>query len=113
MFKKDKKIKLTTSFDFINIGIYKSNIYLTNAFHASSIIGDCSEYNACVYYDKDDKLCIWFKDNKPNLGDICHESIHLAIKILKRVGVDISYDNDEALTYLAGYIFDELYKKLS
>lgn len=51
------------------------------------------------------------KNSKELLTDIHHESIHASIWILKEVGVEISFNNDEAITYLSSYMFKEIVKK--
>lgn len=43
---------------------------------------------------------------------ITHESVHAAWEILKESGVLLRRDNDEALTYLAGWISGWMHKKL-
>lgn len=44
---------------------------------------------------------------------ICHESIHAANGMLGACGVEISTDNDEALTYTSQFIFECIEKAIS
>jgi hypothetical protein len=43
------------------------------------------------------------------LDTINHECNHIANKVLQYSGVDITYDNDEAHTYLLGYLFEQAF----
>ena len=43
------------------------------------------------------------------LDTIIHETDHIAGKILQYSGVITDYDNDEAHTYLQGYIFQQVF----
>lgn len=52
------------------------------------------------------------KDCKNLLKTIHHEVIHAAIAILHHAGVPIEYENDETITYLSAYIFEQVVKKL-
>ena len=65
----------------------------TNAFAITEAIGPC------VVYIKE-----------PCQSLVMHESIHAAWDVLNHVGVNVDYDNQEALTYLAEYIFTETLK---
>jgi hypothetical protein len=52
-------------------------------------------------------VAIWIGSLDENWeGILCHESIHAANIILMQKGVKISTKNDEALTYLAQWIFE-------
>jgi hypothetical protein len=50
----------------------------------------------------------WFVPNKYLIGNIHHESVHLACGILDRVGVVICRESEEALTYLSQHIFEQV-----
>ncbi len=50
------------------------------------------------------------KFRKIHHGTITHESIHTSHFILKHVDIKENYENDEAETYLAEWITDEVYK---
>ena len=52
------------------------------------------------------------KENGDLLGNIHHESIHATIYILDKSGIEISYQNDESITYLSTYLFEKIINKL-
>ena len=49
--------------------------------------------------------------NKRDTNTVAHEATHLAMKTLEFAGVEIDYDNHEALAYLVGYITEQFTKK--
>jgi hypothetical protein len=60
-------------------------------------------------------IVIWLDDrsfNPENLGNLAHEANHAANYILKDRGIRGSRDNDEAASYLIGYIVKECSKAL-
>ncbi len=77
-----------------------------------------NSYQALTCYPTNDSkyfstVIMLLSESSPTLlTDIHHESIHCAIWILKEVGVEISYNNDEAITYLSSYIFKTALQKL-
>lgn len=59
------------------------------------------------------KVFIWLKDNKfENLGALCHECVHAANFILNDRGIKQDTNNDEALTYLAQWVFEKCLKHM-
>lgn len=86
--------------------------------YKSSLSVDINEYDALVCYPvKNSKhstttVMLLSTDNKNLLYNIHHESIHCAIWILHKVGVEISFQNDEAITYLSTYIFKQVVEGL-
>lgn len=72
-------------------------------------------YAAFYLLDREDKLeyshYIVLND-KFTIGELHHETIHCANKILGMAGVEFGYENDEALTYLSQYIFEEILSHL-
>ncbi len=52
------------------------------------------------------------KENGDLLGNIHHECIYAAIYVLDKSGIEISYQNDESITYLSTYLFKQIIKKL-
>lgn len=45
------------------------------------------------------------------LDDLSHEALHVAWTILENAGVNVDYEQQEPITYLAQYIFREYCKK--
>ena len=43
------------------------------------------------------------------LGTVGHEAFHVAHMVLDAVGVNLSFDSDEAYAYLIGHIIKEIY----
>lgn len=50
--------------------------------------------------------------DKHILSCVHHEVIHAATHILDKLGLEISYQNDESITYLSTYLFEKILKKL-
>jgi hypothetical protein len=51
------------------------------------------------------------KENRPH-GLISHEALHITSYILKRVGIDFSFETEEAYAYFLHYIIDNIYSKI-
>jgi len=77
---------------------------------------EAANFDALTVYptSKESYVSMLLQENSSNglLGNIHHECIHVAMHILHERGVVISYDNDEAITYLSTYIFKKICKKL-
>lgn len=79
--------------DYFNIDLYENS-------H-----GSCSHNSQGVV--------IWVKGNGYEaLENLCHESIHAANFTLDSKGVDVTTRNDEALAYLAQFVFRNCLKHL-
>jgi hypothetical protein len=62
-------------------------------------------------YDTENGVVIWLRQfDIKSLGILCHESIHAANFVLSYRGIKINQDDDEALAYLAQWIFQECMK---
>lgn len=56
-----------------------------------------------------------FADQAPDVGDVAHEALHLASRVLDQRGVPFDPDHHESHAYLVGWIVSkvfEVYKKL-
>lgn len=75
--------------------------------------------------DNDDIAEAWFLHDDPDTKNyililehnadghlVVHESIHAALMILDTCGQNYSSKNDEALTYLASFIYEQIVKRL-
>jgi hypothetical protein len=49
---------------------------------------------------------------KNNAKYLIHECLHAAWFVLDNVGVDVDVDNHEVLSYLQGYLYERIVKKL-
>ena len=84
---------------------------------ASNIIGSNSAAST-LFPEEGSKypnliIVLYPNNTDPNIySSVHHESIHAATKILDMRGVPISQENDEALTYLSMYIFEETCKTI-
>jgi hypothetical protein len=54
----------------------------------------------------------WLPRKSDLLSTIAHESFHATHSIMDKIGMDLSYNNDEAFAYLLGYIVGEISNKL-
>lgn len=52
------------------------------------------------------------KESGMLLSRIHHEVIHATTYILNKLGLEISYQNDESITYLSTYLFEKIINKL-
>ena len=52
------------------------------------------------------------KENGMLLSRIHHEVIHATTYILNKLGIEVSYQNDESITYLSTYLFEKIINKL-
>lgn len=52
------------------------------------------------------------KENFEGHASIAHEALHVAIEILISRGIPLTYDTEEAYTYLMGHLSREIYKNL-
>lgn len=56
--------------------------------------------------------CIYIALEDRTLGNLVHECIHAAYFILENAGVPITFDNQESVTYLSQYLFEQSLAKL-
>ena len=64
------------------------------------------------YFTKNNISIVRFVNiNKQDIphGLISHEALHITSYILKRVGIDFSFETEEAYAYLLHYIVDNIY----
>ncbi len=52
------------------------------------------------------------KVDKIDHGAIAHEALHITHFLLENKGIVLDYDNDEIVTYVLGWVVDEVYKFL-
>lgn len=98
----------------INLAIYEAKVrvyfslekYLKDFPHRKN--KDYSHTNAFATTEAIGPCVVYIREPSPSL--VMHESIHAAWDILDHVGVNVDYDNQEALTYMAEYIFTETLK---
>lgn len=77
---------------------------------------DINAYEALVIYKVEGwsqtPVIVLLSNEYKLLKNIHHETIHVAIHILEKSGIPISYENDETITYLSSYIFEQIVTKL-
>lgn len=71
-----------------------------------------SEGLAGVLVDEEGEAEFFVAIREKCIGTLSHECLHAAFFILENVGVEISFQNQEAITYLHQYIFEEALLKL-
>lgn len=74
------------------------NIAILNSSDAFSTEGDVPH-----------RLQIIYSKRKPS--DLCHEVVHIGVRVLSRLGIKITPKHDEPLAYLVDHLVDEYYKK--
>ena len=95
----------------IKVPIYNSEvIFVYNEKELKKYIKDGDIKNCDgKFYENNGNGVIYIGDKKS--GTLIHEIIHYAIYLLQDRGVEISYRNDECITYLAEYIYNQFIKK--
>lgn len=69
--------------------------------------GDISAYDGLVVNIGYGNNVLWVQslvNNPDDIGTLAHEAFHVTYDILKRVGIPLSNDSEEAYSYLIGYI---------
>lgn len=75
----------------------------------------CEDSLGMSYIPDDDEslpICMWLAADAPQ-SMMAHELVHVAMAVLHRAGVPISYANDEALAYLVSHLFKTLQARLA
>lgn len=65
--------------------------------------------NGGKFIDYDDRCCIAFSSNRPTVGMIAHECLHLSHSLFRAVGVPLDYENDEAQAYFVQWAVNKIY----
>ena len=65
-------------------------------------------WTACVFEGYRNRISLCLLNKKVDDNIIIHESIHLANRILNRVGVEITPYNDEVMAYLVPFIVNKI-----
>jgi len=71
---------------------------------------DAQVHHICNKENKGGILLIFQSKKSLTTSIITHESIHAAMDILEYIDFKLDYDNQEPLTYLAGWIADCVYR---
>jgi hypothetical protein len=100
--------------------LYFVNILLVPGWNRGEVLNhfDCDvSRGSGAAIPLDSGVAIWVESfGKDWEAVLCHEAIHAANIILEQKGVEVSTKNDEALTYLAQWIFSRCFpicKKLA
>lgn len=62
----------------------------------------------CIPINSKHEIYILINKDRYEYGTVAHECLHATNKILKARGVKVSLKNDEAQTYLLGYIINRV-----
>ena len=93
----------------IKIPIFNQTIHILDENEVKKFLSEnCDQYKAIVFKDRKKRLCFYY-NTKLSSSDIAHESVHLALDILRSCLIDVN--DEEALAYLTGYIFKKLEKE--
>lgn len=79
---------------------------LCNEFQLEEI--DCEGWSTLI----DSKIIMYIRDAS-DYSILCHECFHAAMQVCKRVGVEITTDNDEVGAYLSEWFFNQVYNILN
>lgn len=104
----------------IDIGVYQTTIQVI----VTDDIQEEHQRLGCETWKQFDGFCLFDAENKLpyefyivlkdtfTVGMLLHECIHCANRILGSRGVGLAHEDDEALTYLSQFIFEEILSKL-
>lgn len=77
---------------------------------------DLSDCDAFTFKTEDKHssriYCMAFEIGEISHSTIAHESLHLSHEILKDIGHDASYENDEVQAYLLGYVVETVTRQI-
>ena len=115
----------------INVDIYRTEILLfgsyeelerycnknsvnmeERSYHGLAASMESSEGLAGVLVDKEGGAEHFIAIRQKCIGNLAHECLHATYFILENVGVSLAFENQEAVTYLFQYIFEEALFKL-
>lgn len=92
--------------------------HITNKKEASFFLkqsqqADLSGYDGFVFNTGSGNNVLWLQNapkSEVDVNTLSHEAFHAAYDILKRVGVPLGDDSEEAYAYLIGYIVEQVVK---
>ena len=107
------EILLFGSYDELERYCKKNDVEMDErSYHGLAACIENSEGLAGVLVDKEGGAEYFIAIREHCIGNLAHECLHAAYFILEGVGVQLSFENQEAVTYLFQYIFEEALIKL-
>jgi hypothetical protein len=76
--------------------------------YRDTVISAVSGQNLATFSSSPKMLIIRFKERNPKDGLIAHESFHAVFRILNSIGLNPSYETEEAYAYLLDYIVNKI-----
>jgi hypothetical protein len=55
-------------------------------------------------------ILIRFKDNIDDAGIVAHEALHAVVFLFKKIGIDFTYESEEAYAYTLEYLTNQILK---
>ena len=74
--------------------------------------GPISDYEGLCWFSERREIAVLITDKHLTHELIAHETLHATCQILRYVGVSYDPENQEAFSYLCGYITNLIYKDL-
>jgi hypothetical protein len=79
--------------------------------YESVVISSVSSQSLANFSSNSKMFMIRFKEKEPKDGLIAHEAFHAAFRILNSIGLNPSYETEEAYAYLLDYIVNKIKEK--
>lgn len=114
----------------VDLGLYRLHVHVFVGSQTAFIEwlkGDSAIYQSLADYVEDDNAeaaTYWYSAGRipiiylpklsttpHHLNNLVHELGHLVFIILNDVGIPISFDNQEAFTYLQGWLAEQIFNK--
>lgn len=60
--------------------------------------------------NESDIYCLWFDSKDPPSQNIAHEAFHISYRVMKKAGLTLSEESEEAFAYHLTWLIDEVSK---
>lgn len=101
----------------INIPLFNQAFWIVDKKQAEDYVNAEQFVNgmwtACVFEGYRRRISICFLHKDIDESTIIHESVHLAHRILARVGIELDPYNDEVMAYLVPFVVNKILKELN
>ena len=64
------------------------------------------DYAACFDFKT---WTLYYQPEYMTVQRLCHECVHIANQLCKRLLIDLDYDNDEAMAYLSEFLYERIH----
>jgi len=98
------------------IKILETNEFKVDIYNQTIEVCDVEKHNhgwdakTICDYDKTEKITVLFEVETIGSEAIVHESVHIAMFIFERIGINFDTDNHEHFAYLVEYVYSNLTK---